>query len=412
MKGFLFYMKQWSSISLILRIFIGLIVGACLGLFCPQWKSISILGTMFVDSLKAIAPVLVAVLVVSSVARADGSMGKRFKTVITLYLLTTFLAAVVAVIASILFPVTLDLKEVETKTDLVSLSDVFSNFFTNMVTNPFQSVASANYMGVLFWSILVGLGVKLKASTKTIEVIKDFSEVISQVVGWVIQFAPLGIMGLVFTSVAESGLHIFTEYGRLLLQLVGCMLFVSFVLNPLLVAFYLHRNPYPLIFKCMKESGLNAFFTRSSAANIPVNMALCKKLGLDEDFYSVSIPLGSTINMDGAAVTITVFSLAVAHTVGIEVSFMSAIFLSFIATLGACGASGVAGGSLLLIPMACSFFGISDDAAMQAVAIGFIISVVQDSVETALNSSGDVVFTATAEMAERMKKAAGSTFGF
>ena len=367
---------------------------------------------MFVDSLKAIAPVLVAVLVVSSVARADGSMGKRFKTVITLYLLTTFLAAVVAVIASILFPVTLDLKEVEAKTDLVSLSDVFSNFFTNMVTNPFQSVASANYMGVLFWSILVGLGVKLKASTKTIEVIKDFSEVISQVVGWVIQFAPLGIMGLVFTSVAESGLHIFTEYGRLLLQLVGCMLCVSFVLNPLLVAFYLHRNPYPLIFKCMKESGLNAFFTRSSAANIPVNMALCKKLGLDEDFYSVSIPLGSTINMDGAAVTITVFSLAVAHTVGIEVSFMSAIFLSFIATLGACGASGVAGGSLLLIPMACSFFGISDDAAMQAVAIGFIISVVQDSVETALNSSGDVVFTATAEMAERMKKAAGSTFGF
>ena len=398
--------------SLMLRILVGLVTGACLGLFCPQFVSVGVLGEMFVGALKAIAPVLVAVLVVASVAKAKNGLGKRFRTVITLYVLTTLLAAIVAVVGSFIFPVTVDLKETQIDAEPIELSDVFSNLLTNMVTNPLQAVASANYLGILFWSVIIGLGLKLKANEKTIDVVNDFSEVVSKVVGWIIQFAPFGIMGLVFNSVSQSGLDIFTDYGRLLLLLLGCMLFVYFVLNPIVVAFYLHRNPYPLVFRCFKESGLSAFFTRSSAANIPVNMALCNKLGLDKDFYSVSIPLGATINMDGAAVTITVMSLAVAHTMGIEVSLMSALFLSVIATLGACGTSGVAGGSLLLIPMACSFFGVSSDIAMQAVAIGFIIGVVQDSVETALNSSGDVLFTATAELHDRMKKASGSPFGF
>jgi serine/threonine transporter len=251
---------------------------------------------------------------------------------------------------------------------------------------------------------VVGLALKLKASETTIRMVSDFSEVISQAVKWIIQFAPFGILGLVFESVSESGLEIFSEYGRLLALLVGCMLFTALIVNPFISALFIRRNPYPLLWRCLRESGVNAFFTRSSAANIPINMNLCKKLGLDEDFYSVSIPLGATINMDGAAVTITVMTMAVAHTVGVDVTFASALFLSIIATLGACGTSGVAGGSLLLIPMACSFFNIGNDIAMQAVGVGFIIGVIQDSVETALNSSGDVFFTATAEYYDRMKK--------
>jgi len=265
------------------------------------------------------------------------------------------------------------------------------------------AVANANYIAILFWSIVLGIALKTMASKATVQVVHDLSEVVSKVVKWVIQFAPFGILGLVFTTVSENGLSVFTTYGHLLLLLVGCMLANAFIFNPLLSFILTRRNPYPLLFTCLKESGLQAFFTRSSAANIPINMSLCKKMGLDEDFYSVSIPLGATINMDGAAVTITVFSLAVAHTLGIDVTFGSALFLGIIATLGACGASGVAGGSLLLIPMACSFFGIGNDIAMQAVAIGFIIGVVQDSVETALNSSGDAFFTATAEYYDKKK---------
>ena len=281
-----------------------------------------------------------------------------------------------------------------------ALSDVFGNLLTNLVTNPITSLASANYIGILFWSILVGLGLKIAATHNTIQVVSDLADVVSLIVRWIIQFAPFGIMGLVFSAVSESGLEIFSTYGRLILVLVGCMLFNTLVMNPVWSFLATGRNPYPLLLTCLKESGLQAFFTRSSAANIPINMALCKKLELDKDFYSVSIPLGATINMNGAAVTITVMTLAVAHTLGIEVSFLSAVFLSVVATLGACGASGVAGGSLLLIPMACSFLGIGNDIAMQAVAVGFIIGVVQDSVETALNSSGDVFFTATAEYRE------------
>lgn len=398
-------LRKYTNTSLMLRIFIGLMIGAAMGLLLPQWNNIALFGKIFVSALKGIAPVLVAVLVMSSVAKAGAGYGRRFTLLISIYLLSTFIAAVCAVVGSFLFPVTLELGEAaQVESSAGSLREVFANLFTTMVTNPVSALAEANYIAILFWSIVVGIALRTAASKPTLDVVHDLSAVITKVVRWVIQFAPFGIMGLVFTTVRESGLSIFTTYGHLLLLLVGCMLANALIFNPLIALFLTKRNPYPLLLTCLKESGLQAFFTRSSAANIPINMALCKKLGLDEDFYSVSIPLGATINMDGAAVTITVFALAVAHTVGVEVSFVSALFLGIIATLGACGASGVAGGSLLLIPMACSFFGIPNDVAMQAVAIGFIVGVVQDSVETALNSSGDAFFTATAEQHDRMKR--------
>ena len=389
--------------SLMLRILIGLVIGAVLGMVVPQWTGISILGQVFVSSLKAIAPVLVAVLVVASIAKAGGGLGPRFRVLILCYVLSTFLAAMCAVVGSFLFPATLQFEEMAEGSAPGSLHDVFNNLLTNMVSNPLTSVSTGNYIGILFWANLIGIALKTCASKQTIDVVSDFSDVISQVVRWVIQFAPFGIMGLVFSSVSTAGLSIFVNYGHLVLLLVGCMLATALIFNPLLMFLLVRKNPYPLLFMCLKESGLNAFFTRSSAANIPINMSLCKKLNLDENFYSVSIPLGATINMDGAAVTITVMTLAVAHTMGVEVSFVSALILCIIATLGACGASGVAGGSLLLIPMACSFLGIGNDVAMQAVGVGFIIGVVQDSVETALNSSGDVFFTATAEYYNKKK---------
>ncbi len=395
--------RKWADISLVLRILVGLVIGAVLGLLAPGWTWLGILGSIFVSALKAVAPVLVAVLVMASVARAHRGLGPRFRTVILLYLVSTLAAALVAVIGSTLFPVTLQLQDVAQESAPGALSDVFRNLLTNVVTNPLVSVSTANYIGILFWAILLGLGLKLVASPGTIKVVSDFADVITLMVKWIIQFAPFGILGLVFSAVSDSGLEVFTTYGRMVLLLVGCMVFNTMVLNPLWSFFATGQNPYPLLWTCLKESGLNAFFTRSSAANIPINMALCKKLGLDEDFYSVSIPLGATINMDGAAVTITVMTMAVAHTVGVEVSFIAALLLGIIATLGACGASGVAGGSLLLIPMACSFLGIGNDVAMQAVAVGFIIGVVQDSVETALNSSGDVFFAVTAELRDRKK---------
>ncbi|MBQ6237173.1 MAG: serine/threonine transporter SstT [Bacteroidales bacterium] len=399
-------LKSYTSVSLMLRILIGLAIGTILGLTLPGWSGIGILGRIFVSALKGIAPVLVAVLVISSIAKAGKGLGRRFTTLISIYILSTFIAAVCAVVGSFLFPVTLQLGGVATAATgeaAGSLGEVFTNLLTSMVGNPVAAVANANYIAILFWSIVLGIALKTMASKATVQVVHDLSDVVSKVVKWVIQFAPFGILGLVFTTVSENGLSVFTTYGHLLLLLVGCMFANAFIFNPLLSFILTRRNPYPLLFTCLKESGLQAFFTRSSAANIPINMSLCKKMGLDEDFYSVSIPLGATINMDGAAVTITVFSLAVAHTLGIDVTFGSALFLGIIATLGACGASGVAGGSLLLIPMACSFFGIGNDIAMQAVAIGFIIGVVQDSVETALNSSGDAFFTATAEYYDKKK---------
>lgn len=306
--------RKYVETSLLLRILIGLLIGALLGILLPSWSGIGILGRMFVSALKGIAPVLVAVLVISSVAKAGQGMGRRFSSLIAIYILSTFIAAVCAVVGSFLFPVTLQLEGAAT--DVVNqgagtLSDVFTNLLTNMVGNPIAAIAQANYIAILFWSIVVGVALKTTASKSTVQVVHDLSDVVSRVVKWVIQFAPFGIFGLVFTTVSENGLSVFTTYGHLLLLLVGCMLANTFIFNPLISFILLRRNPYPLLFTCLKESGLQAFFTRSSAANIPINMALCKKLGLDEKFYSVSIPLGATINMDGAAVTITVFSLAV-----------------------------------------------------------------------------------------------------
>ena len=399
-------LQKWQQTNLMLRILIGIIVGTALALTVPGYSGISMLGDLFVGALKGIAPVLVAVLVASSVATARNGLGSRFRTVILLYMLTTLMAAVMAVIVSFVFPVDIVLANVQGVSDAApgELSDVFRNIVSGVISNPIVAIGNANYLSILFWAVVIGLALKTVASEGTIGSLRQWADAVSRVVAWVIQCAPFGILGLVYTTVSQSGLDIFTTYGKLLMLLVGCMLTVSLVLNPIVVGCMLRRNPYPLVWQCIKESAVSAFFTRSSAANIPVNMALCKRLGLDEDFYSVSIPLGSTINMNGAAITITVMTLATCHTLGSDVSFFSALLLSVIATLGACGASGVAGGSLLLIPMACSLFGISNDVAMQVVAVGFIIGVVQDSVETALNSSGDAIFTATAELYERRKQ--------
>ena len=399
------FVKKWNDTSLILRIVVGLVIGIILALAVPQATVISIFGTVFVGALKAIAPILVFVLVMSSLSQATDGIGKRFRTVIGLYMLSTLLAAVVAVFASFLFPVTLKLAESTTDTVPPSgIGEVFTNLLNNIVSNPVDALTNANYVGILTWSIILGLALKKLAKPHTKEALRDLSDAVSQAVRWIINLAPVGIMGLVFTSVSENGLSIFADYGKLLLLLVGCMLSVALIVDPLIAALCLHRNPYPLVLRCFKESGVTAFFTRSSAANIPVNMALCERLGLDKNVYSVSIPLGATINMDGAAITITVMTLAAAHTLGVNVGIPAAIILSLLATVAACGASGVAGGSLLLIPMACSLFGISNDIAMQVVAVGFIIGVVQDSFETAINSAGDVLFAATAEFREWQKE--------
>ena len=396
--------KKWNELSLIIRILIGLVLGTILGIAAPGLTVISVLGDVFVGALKAIAPVLVFILVMSSLANAKGGAGKRFSRVIGLYMLSTCLAAFIAVIGCFLFPVTIQLKDAVDNAAPTGIWEVLATLLTNMVANPVNAVMSGNYIGILTWSIIFGLALRNLATDATKQAVKDFSDAVSQAVRWIINCAPFGILGLVFTNVSTSGLEIFTEYGKLLALLVGCMLAVALIVDPLVVAICLKRNPYPLVFKCFKESGVTAFFTRSSAANIPVNMNLCERLGLDKDFYSVSIPLGATINMDGAAITITVMALTVANTMGIVVDIPTAFILAIIATLGACGASGVAGGSLLLIPLACSLFGISNDIAMQAVAVGFIIGVVQDSLETAINSSGDVMFAATAEFMDWQKE--------
>ena len=396
--------KKWNGLSLIIRILIGLILGAVLGVVAPTLTVISVFGDVFVGALKAIAPVLVFILVMSSLANAKGGVGKRFSRVVVLYMMSTALAAFVAVIGCFAFPVTIQLKNAVDSAAPTGIWEVLGTLLTNMVQNPVSAVMNGNYIGILTWSIIFGLALKNLAADATKQAVKDLSDAVSQAVRWIINCAPFGIMGLVFTNVSTSGLEIFTEYGKLLALLVGCMLAVALIVDPLVVAICLKRNPYPLVFKCFKESGVTAFFTRSSAANIPVNMNLCEKLGLDKDFYSVSIPLGATINMDGAAITITVMALTVANTMGITVDIPTAFILAIIATLGACGASGVAGGSLLLIPLACSLFGISNDIAMQAVAVGFIIGVVQDSLETAINSSGDVMFAATAEFMDWQKE--------
>lgn len=398
--------KAYTRTSLILRILAGVVIGALLAVSLPGYNGMCILGDLFVGALKGIAPVLVAVLVASAIAKSGSGLSSRFNTVITLYLFTTLLAAIFAVLASHFFPVGISVDNVASVEGAApgALDEVFRKILKDITSNPLAAIANANYLSILFWAIVIGLALKIVASERTIASLGEWADAVSKVVGWIIQCAPFGIMGLVYTSVSASGLEIFTTYGQLLLLLVGCMLTVSLVVNPIIVGLLLRRNPYPLVWRCLKESGVSAFFTRSSAANIPVNMELCKRMGLDKDFYSVSIPLGSIINMNGAAVTITVMTLATCHALGIDITLGSSLLLSIIAALGACGTSGVAGGSLLLIPMACSLFGISNDIAMQTVAVGFIIGVVQDSVETALNSSGDVLFTIAAEMRERMKR--------
>ena len=390
----------YNGASLILRIIIGIVIGLVLALIVPQAEWISMLGNLFVGALKAIAPVLVAVLVAASLCQSGAKLDRRFGLVIFFYILSTYLAAVAAVTASFIFPQTITLTSEVAKTEIAApggLGDIVRGLLNSIIANPIEALSNGNYLGILFWAVIIGMALKRFASENTQELMRNLSDAVTQVVRWIINLAPFGILGLVFTAVSESGFDIFVTYGKLMLLLVCTMLTVAFVINPLIVALSLRHNPYPLVLRCIRESGLTAFFTRSSAANIPVNLNLCERLGLDRDMYSVSIPLGSTINMDGAAVTITIMALATAHTLGIEASLPTAILLSFLSSLAACGSSGVTGGSLLLIPMACSLFGIPDTVSMQVVGVGFIIGVIQDSMETAINSSGDVLFTATAE---------------
>ena len=396
---------RYNSTSLILRIVIGIVLGTILALLIPGATWIASFGDLFVGALKAVAPVLVAVLVASALCQGGARLDKRFGTVIFLYILSTLLAALVAVLASFLFPQTMLLAtEAGGQSAPVGVGEVLHNLLMSIIVNPVTATANANYMGILFWAALFGMALKGRASENTRIALADFADAISLTVRWIINLAPFGICGLVFATVSSSGLDIFVSYGRIVALLVGCMLVMPLVVDPIILYFYLRCNPYPLIWRCLRESGVTAFFTRSSAANIPVNMALCEKLGLDRDIYSVSIPLGATINMDGAAITITIMTLAAANTVGIRVDIPTALILSVLATLAACGASGVAGGSLLLIPMACSLFGISNDVAMQVVGVGFIIGVIQDSMETALNSASDVLFSATAEYSQWRKE--------
>lgn len=396
--------KKWIEMSLIVRIVIGLVLGAGLGFLSPQVTAVGILGTLFVGALKGAAPILVFVLVASSIAAANEGIGSRFRRVVILYIISSIGAAALAVASSELFPVSMKLAVSAAEGSSPSgIGEVLTNLVKNAVQNPVAALAGANYIGILFWSIVFGFALKKLPVDHCVTVINDASAAISQVIRWIIQMAPFGILGLVFSSVAENGMSIFVDYGKLLALLVGCMLTVALVLNPLIVGIYLRKNPYPLVFRCLRDSGITAFFTRSSAANVPVNMALCERLGLEKDFYSVSIPLGCTVNMCGAAVTIAIMTLAVANTLGIHVDLPTAAILCVMSAIGACGTSGIAGGSLFLIPMTCSILGISSDISMQAVAVGFILGVVQDSVETALNSSSDVLFTATAEFRHRAK---------
>ena len=388
--------KKWNEISLIKRIIAGLIVGVILGVVVPNAAWIGIFGDLFVTALKSIAPILVFFLVMHSLAAMKKGKSTNMKHIIVLYLIGTVAAAVTAVIASYIFPCTLTLTDAADATAPEGIWEVLTNILVNAVSNPLGAIVNANFIGVLVWAVIFGLALK-HASEQTKDVLGNVADAMSIAIKWVISCAPFGIMGLIFTTISTTGFSAFAEYGKIILVLVACMLFVAFIINPLIVFLNIHQNPYPLVLKCIKDSGIMAFFTRSSAANIPVNMELCKNLGLDEDKYSVSIPLGATVNMAGAAITITVMTMATANTLGIAIDIPSAILLSVLASLGACGASGVAGGSLLLIPMACSMFGIPADIAMQVVGVGFIIGVIQDSCETALNSSSDALFTATAE---------------
>ena len=396
--------RAWNKASLIKRILIGMLLGASLGLLFPSLSGLGILGDLFVGGLKAIAPVLVFTLVANALSQHQKGQDTNMKTVIFLYLLGTFAAALIAVLASFLFPVQITLSSASTEiAPPDGIGQVLSNLLLNLVDNPLNAVVKANYIGILSWAVVFGLAMR-EASKNSKELLKTMAGVTSKIVEWIINLAPFGIMGLVFKTISDKGITSLANYGILLGLLIATMAFVALVINPLIAFFFMRKNPYPLVFKCLRVSGITAFFTRSSAANIPVNMKLCQDLGLNPDTYSVSIPLGSTINMAGATVTINILTLAAVNTLGISVDFGTAFVLSVVAAISACGASGIAGGSLLLIPVACSLFGISNDVAMQVVGVGFVIGVVQDSCETALNSSTDVLFTAVAEYASARKK--------
>lgn len=399
------FISTWNRTSLIKRIAIGVVVGAVLGLLVPKFTVIGLLGDMFVGGLKAIAPLLVFALVANALSQTREGQQSNMKTVIVLYLFGTFAAALTAVISHYIFPISLKLgAEAATKaTAPQGVGEVFKDLLLKMVDNPVNALAQANYIGVLVWAVVFGFAMRA-ASNHTKDLLNTLAEVTSQIVRWIINLAPFGILGLVFNTISENGVGVLADYGVLILVLVGTMAFVALVVNPIIAFVMMGKNPFPLVFRCLKDSGITAFFTRSSAANIPVNLQLCKDLGLNPDTYSVSIPLGSTINMAGAAVTINVLTLAAVTTLGIQVDFATALILSVVSAISACGASGIAGGSLLLVPVACSLFGISNDLAMQVVGVGFIVGVIQDSCETALNSSTDVLFTAVAEKS-RWKKA-------
>ena len=394
-------LKRWNDTSLVLRILCGLILGVILGLAAPQATPVALLGDLFVGALKAVAPILVLFLVMTALSRHQEGQKTNMSRVIVLYLLGTFIDGCVAVITSFLFPVTLELTAAQEQTAAPGgIGEVLHTLLMNLVANPVDALVNANYIGILAWAVLLGVALR-KADPGTKRALENIADAVSQVVRWVISCAPFGVMGLVFNSISQLGVESLLSYGKLILLLVGTMVFVALVVNPLIAFVFLRRNPYPLVLKCLWRSGLTAFFTRSSAANIPVNLKLCEELGLDEDTYAVSIPLGSTINMGGASITISILALAAAHTLGIQVDIFTAIILCVLSAVSACGASGVAGGSLLLVPLACSLFGISNDVAMQVVGVGFIVGVIQDSCETAINSSTDVLYTAVAELSQK-----------
>lgn len=393
----------WNKVSLVKRIIVGLIIGILLGLFFPQLTFLSTLGDLFVGALKAVAPLLVLFLVMSALSRNKQGKKTNMKRIIFLYILGTLIAGSIAVIASFIFPIQLKLGETASSVAPPGgINEVLKTLLMNIVSNPVDALVNANYIGILTWAVLLGIALK-KASQGTKNAIENIADALSQIVKWVISLAPFGVMGLVFNTISTQGIGSLVDYGKLIALLVGVMAFIALVVNPIIVFIGIRKNPYPLVFKCLKDSGITAFFTRSSAANIPVNMKLCEELELDEDTYAVSIPLGATINMGGAAVTISVLTLAAANTLGINVDIGSAIILSILSAVSACGASGVAGGSLLLVPLACSLFGIPNDIAMQVVGAGFVVGVIQDSCETALNSSTDVLYTAVAELSKRRK---------
>ncbi len=396
-------LNTWNSISLVKRIICGLIIGIILGLVIPQATAISILGNLFVGALKGVAPILVFFLVMSALCHMGEGQKTNMKFIVILYLLGNLISALSAVLASYIFPITLTLSESTAASDVAppsGVTEVLTNLLMNVVANPVDSIVKANYIGILAWACIFGIALK-KANEGTKQALENISDAVATAVKWIISCAPFGIMGLIFTTISEQGLGVLLSYGRLILVLVGTMAFVALVLNPLIAFLCMRSNPFPLVFRCLKDSFITAFFTRSSAANIPVNMELCENLGLDENTYSVSIPLGATINMAGAAITISTMALAAAHTMNVSVDFPTAFILCVLSAASAAGASGVAGGSLLLIPMACSLFGISNDIAMQVVGVGFIVGVIQDSCETGLNSSTDVLFTACAEYRDR-----------